>query len=156
MICEWVHSTGAILCIGRKTGPSATQSTTNPTWTDLTLIPNLHGARLASNRQAVVSPTCRLKTKRSYTAYRTHSDNTIRAYSNQFSINNVAAPRGDCYESLKMKRCRQNANTSGCSLMSNLWILYTETPSVFLALAKDLHSTIFDISQAKRFTIDTS
>jgi len=51
-----VHSVGAILCIGRKTGPIATQSITNPTWTDLALIWNLHGARMASNRQASRQP----------------------------------------------------------------------------------------------------
>lgn len=105
MIGEWVHSTG------RKREPSATQSTTNPTCTDLAFIPNLHGARLASNRQASRQPYMPAKDKTYPTEithlhgvpYRTNSDNTIRAYSEQFSINSVAAPRGDCYKGKKWR-----------------------------------------------------
>jgi len=38
------------LSMQRKTGPSATLPTTNPTWTEMGLKSSLHGERLAANR----------------------------------------------------------------------------------------------------------
>jgi hypothetical protein len=76
MIYEWIWSIGRIILAGetrrirRKTYPSATSSTINPTWTELGANPDLRGEEAATNRPCYGTALGRLLWSCMWIAYR--------------------------------------------------------------------------------------